>query len=53
MNLFYVLCLSLTCVCSYRMSTHKLHMNILDAHKWYVIGETKDITRVNQKSNSQ
>lgn len=44
MNLFYVLCLPLWAVYSYKMSGHRISMNILNAHNWYVIGETKDVT---------
>ena len=49
MYLLYILFVPLLFVCPYRIPRHKLHMNILDSHKWYVIGETKEITSCKPK----
>ena len=29
---------------SYKMSSHRVQMSILNSHKWYVIGQAKDVT---------
>lgn len=43
-----ILCLLLSVpvlfVSSYKMSSHRAHMSILNYHKWHVIGQAKDVT---------